>query len=62
MIEMDELLTVEEVAQKLKMHPDHIKRLLRAGKIPGYKIEGSWRVKQSQLEKWIEERRNITKD
>lgn len=59
---MDDLLTVEEVAQKLKMHPDHIKRLLRAGKIPGYKIEGSWRVKQDELEKWIEDRKNTQKN
>ena len=58
----DELLTVEEVAQKLKMNPDHIKRLLRSGKIPGYKIEGSWRVKQSELDRWIEDRKNIAKD
>ena len=62
MIIMDELLTVEEVAQKLKMHPDTVARLLRTGKIPGYKIEGSWRVKLSELEQWIEERKHITKD
>lgn len=62
MIVMDELLTIKEVAQKLKMHPDTIKRMLIAGKMPGYKIEGSWRVKQDELERWIEDRKNIAKD
>lgn len=62
MIAMNEMLTVEEVAQKLRMHPDHIKRLLRAGRMPGYKIEGSWRVKQDELEQWVEDRKNIKKD
>lgn len=62
MIQMDELLTIKEVAEKLKMHPDTIKRMLIAGKMPGYKIEGSWRVKLNELEKWIEDRKNTAKN
>ena len=61
MITMDDLLTVEEVAQKLKMHPDTVARLLRAGKIPAYKLEGSWRVKQSDLDQYVEDRKYIRK-
>jgi len=57
MIQMDELLTVEEVAQKLKMHPDTVKRLLREERIPAYKLEGAWRVKLVDLEKFIEDRK-----
>jgi excisionase family DNA binding protein len=54
MIDMSELLTVEEVAQELRLHPDTVKRLLRRETIPGYKIQGEWRVKRSDLDTYIE--------
>lgn len=50
----DELLTVEEVARLLKMHPDYVRKLLRDGKIPGEKVTGPggrWRVRRSNVEK-----------
>lgn len=54
----DELFTVEEVAQKLKLHPDTVKRLLRTKELTGYKILREWRVKQSDLDKFLENRIN----
>jgi len=54
----DELFTVEEVAQKLKLHTDTVKRLLRTGQLTGYKILREWRVKQSDLDKFMEDRIN----
>jgi excisionase family DNA binding protein len=51
-----ELLTPDDVAARLKLHPDTVRRLLRSGKIPGVKINArSWRVPTDKLAKWVEE-------
>ncbi len=57
MLIMEQYLTPEEVAEKLKLHPDTVKRLLRQGKIPGVKIEGSWRISISELNAYLDQQR-----
>jgi excisionase family DNA binding protein len=54
----DTYLTPEEVAQRLQLHVQTVKRLLRQGKMPGYKIEGSWRVYPEELRDWLKQRKN----
>ncbi len=56
---MEDFLTVEEVAQKLHMHPDTVARLLRKGEIPGHKIGGQWRVVPSELMQHLEKQREL---
>lgn len=46
----NELLTVTEVADKLRTTPNTIYRWLRAGKLPGVKIGKEWRIKSGVLE------------
>lgn len=46
-----EILTAQEVATYLRVHPYTVKRLARAGKLPGFKIGGQWRFKKESLEK-----------
>jgi len=46
----DELLTPEESAKYLKMHVDSVRRLMRAGKLPGVKVGGGWRIQKSVLD------------
>jgi len=58
---MEDYLTVEEVAQRLKLHPDTVARLLREKKLPGYKVAGSWRISPSELREWMEKRSNKEK-
>lgn len=43
------LMTPEEVAQTLQLHPEVIRRWLRQGKIPACKIGRSWRVQEEDL-------------
>ncbi len=51
----DELLTVEEAAARLKMHPDTIRRLLREGSMPGVKLgKRQWRISAAALARFIE--------
>lgn len=46
-----EILTAQEVATYLRVHPYTVKRLARTGKLPGFKVGGQWRFKKESLEK-----------
>ena len=41
----------EEVAEYLRIHQYTVRRLARAGKLPGFKIGGQWRFDQQELER-----------
>ena len=44
-----ELMTVEEVAELLRMRKETIRRLLTVGKLPGVRVGRSWRVPKDAL-------------
>jgi len=46
-----DIFTVEEVAEYLRIHPYTVRRLARAGKLPGFKVGGQWRFKRSEIDK-----------
>lgn len=50
----DEILTLKEVATYLKLAEKTAYRLAAEGKLPGFKVGGSWRFKREDIEKWIE--------
>ena len=47
-----EILTAQEVAKYLRIHPYTVKRLARADKLPGFRVGGQWRFDKNELEKW----------
>ena len=49
-----DIMTIKEVAEYLKLTEKTAYRLAAEGKIPGFKVGGSWRFKRSEIEKWIE--------
>lgn len=53
----DEIMTLKEVADYLKLAEKTAYRLAAEGKLPGFKVGGSWRFKRADLEKWIEEQK-----
>lgn len=55
--------TAEEIARYLRVHPYTVKRLARAGKIPGFKIGEQWRFDTKEIEEWRKNQgeRNSTK-
>jgi excisionase family DNA binding protein len=55
----DEILTIQEIAEYLKLNEKTAYRLASEGKLPGFKVGGSWRFKRIDLEKWIEEQKDI---
>jgi excisionase family DNA binding protein len=50
------VLTFEEVAEFLKVHPSTVYRLLRKDSIPTFKIGSDWRFNLESIESWVKER------
>ena len=57
----DGKLTVREVAEILDLTEEHIRRLIRQGKIPAIKIRG-FLITKEDLQSFIESRRVGTKE
>ena len=53
----DDIFTVKEVAAYLKLTENTAYRLAAEGKLPGFKIGGSWRFKISDIKEWIEKQK-----
>ena len=51
--ETNEILTVNEVADYLRMNPMTIYRLAQQGRIPASKVLGCWRFKRQEIEAWL---------
>ena len=48
-----EMLTPNEIAKILRIHPFTVTRLAREGKLPGFKVGGIWRFRKDEFERWI---------
>lgn len=59
--EMSELLTIDEAAEMLKMHPETLRRKARFNEIPGFfKVSGKdWRIKREDLNNWIDQQKDL---
>lgn len=55
---IDEILTIQEVATYLKLNEKTAYRLASEGKLPGFKVGGSWRFKSEDIAVWIENKKN----
>ena len=53
----NEILTIKEVAIYLKLAEKTAYRLAAEGKLPGFKVGGSWRFKKDDLQQWIEQQK-----
>lgn len=54
-------LTVNEVAEVLRVSKLTIWRYIDAGKLPAYKIGRDWRIKQNDFDDFVESRRQESK-
>ena len=57
----DEILTLQEVANYLKLTEKTAYRLAAGSQLPGFKVGGSWRFKRADIEQWIVEQKNSQK-
>lgn len=53
MAELD-YLTPDQVAEKLQMNADVVRRMLAAGKLPGKRVGRIWRVPATALREFME--------
>lgn len=51
---MPEIYTPEEIAEKLKVSEQTIRRYLREKKMEGFKIGNNWRIKEKSFLEFIE--------
>jgi excisionase family DNA binding protein len=52
---MEDLLTVEQAAAKLQIAPKTLKDWLRAGRIKGVRVGRLWRIKERDLEAFVDQ-------
>lgn len=48
-----DVMTLEEAAEYLRVHPRTLRMKASEGKIPGAKIGRVWRFHRQQLESWL---------
>lgn len=51
---VENILTIREVADLLKINEKTVYKLAADGKIPGFKVGGSWRFDRATITRWIE--------
>ncbi len=49
---MNKYLTVSELSEYLQIHRTTIYRMLRQGKLPGFRIGSDWRFSLEAIEQW----------
>ena len=53
----DELLTVEQVAAELQLHPDTVRRYIRERKLKAVRLSSTnMRIRRSELDRFLKER------
>jgi excisionase family DNA binding protein len=50
----DEILTLPEVAQLLKVAEKTVYTMAQKAEIPAFKVRGQWRFKRTDIDTWIE--------
>lgn len=50
----DEILTLPEVAQLLKVAEKTVYTMAQKGDLPAFKVGGQWRFRRADLDAWID--------
>jgi len=58
----DEILTLPEVAQLLKVAEKTVYSMAQKGQLPAFKVGGQWRFKRVDLDAWIEQQKAASRD
>jgi len=53
----DAVLTIDQLAEYLKLSKSSLYHLARRGEIPGQKIGRHWRFHKTAIDKWLGQRR-----
>jgi excisionase family DNA binding protein len=55
----DEILTLPEVAQLLKVAEETVYTMAKRREISAFMVRGQWRFKRADLDQWIESQRTV---
>jgi excisionase family DNA binding protein len=58
----DEILTLPEVAQLLKVAEKTVYTMAQRGEIPAFKVRGQWRFRRLDLDQWIDDQKKASRD
>jgi len=53
----DEILTLPEVAQLLKVAEKTVYTMVQKSQLPAFKVGGQWRFKRVDIDRWIEQQK-----
>jgi excisionase family DNA binding protein len=53
------LLTLAEAANLLQVSTRTLQRMIRNGELPAFKVGGQWRLRETQLRQWVENREGL---
>jgi len=56
---MNEIMTIKQVAEYLKVSPRSIYKLVKDGAIPTFRIMNMWRFERCKIDQWINEKNGI---
>lgn len=51
---LDDIFTIHELAEYLKLNEKTAYRLVANGEIPGFKVGGSWRFRRTDILDWTQ--------
>ncbi len=57
-----DIMTIDEVADYLRINKKTAYRLAADSKLPGFKVGGTWRFRRVDIEDWIEREASTKKD
>ena len=49
----NEILTIKELCDFLRVHPSTIYRMVKRGEIPSFRIGADWRFRREAIERWM---------
>jgi excisionase family DNA binding protein len=52
----NEILTMKDICDLLRVHQSTIYKLIKKGKIPSFRIGSDWRFRRDMIERWVAER------
>lgn len=56
---VEKLMTLEEVADFLRLSKDTVYRMASGGKLPASKVGSQWRFRREDVDQWLEKNKNI---
>jgi excisionase family DNA binding protein len=52
---MPKVMTLEETADYLRVHPSTVYRLVKRRQLPAFKVGSDWRFNLESIDRWCEE-------